>query len=184
MGDLGMFPTRLKEIRQNLNMTQKDFGEYVGLTQATLSAYEKGGKNPSLENVKTIAEKCQISIDWLCGLDTSKYELKKKLTLKEFAVLLIRVLDNSKEAYLSSIIDPEYDGPINSDYSIPGRWALILDDDADLEGFIEGYTKMALLLEDNTIDQALFDSWLDGALTKLESIDWFIDNLDELEKTQ
>lgn len=173
MGDLGMFPTRLKEIRQNLNMTQKDFGEYVGLTQATLSAYEKGGKNPSLENVKTIAEKCEISIDWLCGLDTSKYALKKKLTMKEFAILLIRILDYSEEAYACRIIDPEYNGPLDFSCVPDNKWALILDDDDDLEKFLEGYTKMVLLLKDNTIDRVLFDSWLDGALSKLENIDWF-----------
>ena len=51
-----------------MNMTQKEFSAFVGCTAATLSAYENGSKSPSLEIIKGIAEKCNVSIDWLCGL--------------------------------------------------------------------------------------------------------------------
>ena len=40
----------------------------IGISSATLSAYETGVKNPSLAVLKNIAETCNVSIDWLCGL--------------------------------------------------------------------------------------------------------------------
>ena len=70
--DFITFSKRLRELRESLNMTQREFADYVGFTQATLSAYENSLKIPSLDIVMRIASKCKISIDWLCGFSNVK----------------------------------------------------------------------------------------------------------------
>lgn len=63
MGDieLEVFSERLKSLRLELNMTQKEFAEKIGVTAAALSAYENNQKNPSIAVAKRISEKFNIS---------------------------------------------------------------------------------------------------------------------------
>lgn len=41
---------RIKERRKELNFTQKDLSEKIGISRATLCDYESGSKVPSLDN--------------------------------------------------------------------------------------------------------------------------------------
>ena len=68
MGELDIFAIRIKQLRESLKMTQKEFSGHIGIKQQTLSGYERGLMKPPLDVAKGIAEKCHISIDWLCGL--------------------------------------------------------------------------------------------------------------------
>lgn len=45
-----MIAYRIKERRKELNLTQKELSEKIGISRATLSDYESGSKVPSLEN--------------------------------------------------------------------------------------------------------------------------------------
>ena len=62
-----VFGQRLKELRQELNLTQKEFADKVELSNQAICNYEKGDKNPQLDIVYKIAETFNVSIDWLCG---------------------------------------------------------------------------------------------------------------------
>lgn len=63
-----IFGERLKNLRKHtLHKTQKEFAEMLDIPQPTLSAYESGRNKPTIDVVINIAEKCNISIDWLCG---------------------------------------------------------------------------------------------------------------------
>ena len=68
MGEFEILGTRLKLLRKRLKVNQTEFSKMIGISSATLSAYETGVKNPSLAVLKNIAETCNVSIDWLCGL--------------------------------------------------------------------------------------------------------------------
>lgn len=63
---------RIKVLREELDMTQKQFGEMLSFTSATVSAYENNKKTPVLDFLITVAEKCNVSMDWLCGLSESR----------------------------------------------------------------------------------------------------------------
>ena len=86
-----IFATRLKEIRQELHKTQKEFAEFVNSTPATISAYENGSKNPSLEIVINIAKECNVSIDWLCGLSENKTPGKTFDTYRDIVNILFEL---------------------------------------------------------------------------------------------
>lgn len=87
MGDFSILASRIKKLRKSIGKTQREFANYVGCTAATLSAYENGSKNPSLEIVKNVAEKCDVSIDWLCGL--SDREDRSSIPKKFSDIILI-----------------------------------------------------------------------------------------------
>lgn len=66
------FSKRLKQTRQHLKMTQKELSDKTGIKRATIASYEVGNTSPSLENVKILAEKLQVTTDYLSG--NSQYE--------------------------------------------------------------------------------------------------------------
>ena len=67
-----VFATRLKEIRNDNHMTQKEFAQKIGVTPAALSAYENNQKNPSVAVLQRIGENFDVSLTWLCGVAQRK----------------------------------------------------------------------------------------------------------------
>ena len=69
-GKNNIFGKRLRELRlENLNMNQREFAKLLGISQPSLSAYESGRNKPTIDSVINISDKCNVSIDWLCGRD-------------------------------------------------------------------------------------------------------------------
>ena len=65
-----IFGKRLRELRlETLNMNQREFAKLLGISQPSLSAYESGRNKPTIDSVINISDKCNVSIDWLCGRD-------------------------------------------------------------------------------------------------------------------
>ena len=63
---------RLKELRENLNLSQEEFSKKVNLSNQTICNYENGRKIPTIDIVFNIAETFNVSIDWLCGRTEEK----------------------------------------------------------------------------------------------------------------
>lgn len=57
---------RLKEVREGLDLTQKQMAEVLGLgSQVQVSRLEKGFNDPSSESLIKLAEKYDIDLNWL-----------------------------------------------------------------------------------------------------------------------
>ena len=78
---------RIKQKRTELKMTQRDLAKAAQTTPATISAYEKAQKKPSIDNMMKIAEVFNVSIDWLCGKESAKV-IK---TLRDVAEVLLSI---------------------------------------------------------------------------------------------
>lgn len=64
---------RFKEARLLKGFKLLDCAEKLGVGQPTLSAWERGSKNPTLENLEAMADLYDVSVDYLLGriaLDT------------------------------------------------------------------------------------------------------------------
>jgi transcriptional regulator with XRE-family HTH domain len=59
------FGERLRRRRRELDVTQAQLAAVLGHTQPCLSQWESGRTEPSLANLRALAEALQISIDWL-----------------------------------------------------------------------------------------------------------------------
>jgi len=62
-----MIGKRIRQLRQECNLTQKQFASLFGLYDSTISQYENGKRQPEYKIIKQIADKFNVSIDWLLG---------------------------------------------------------------------------------------------------------------------
>ncbi len=57
--------TRLREVRKELKLTQREFGESSGIDRRYVAKVECGSQNPSFKFLRCISIKHKISLDWL-----------------------------------------------------------------------------------------------------------------------
>ena len=67
---------KIKEYRGLNKMTQKDIAEILGVEPATISKYEAGTIEPSIESLKRLAETFNITVDELIK-DEEKFDISK-----------------------------------------------------------------------------------------------------------
>lgn len=159
MSEPTAFSIRLKKLRSSLNMTQVQFANHVGTNQVTLSAYETGSTNPSLEVVKEIAKKCNVSIDWLCGLSDLKPLGNAVTTYEELFRLFISILETRYFEFntypIIDIIDTDSPSVV-----------LTLHNDENIQHFFMEWCKIFELHCAQTIDDELYHLWLEKELAK------------------
>lgn len=101
---------RIKELRKNKKMTQIRLSIELGVSQETVSAYEKGKYYPSFQSLLKMREIFGVGIDFIMGLDNDKPNTSEKqddLFLKIFkdlceadkkkAIAYIQGLNDSKK---------------------------------------------------------------------------------------
>ena len=64
----------LKALRYSLNMTQEEFGKSIGLAKSTYNNYETGVREPKSDFWIAIAQKYNVSIDYLMGIENPQNE--------------------------------------------------------------------------------------------------------------
>jgi len=62
-----IFSQRLRELRKEKNLTQKELAEALDMTQRKISYYEMGGSDPSTSTLLKIAKYFDVSVDYLLG---------------------------------------------------------------------------------------------------------------------
>lgn len=62
-----MLSHRLKELRVNQNLTQSDVAVALGFTSQAIANYEKGKREPRIQELITLANFFNVSIDYLVG---------------------------------------------------------------------------------------------------------------------
>lgn len=70
---------KIKELRNEHNITMKKLGEIVGVSESAISQYENGKRQPDIETLKVFADFFNVSIDYLLG----KTELRNPLDIPE-----------------------------------------------------------------------------------------------------
>jgi len=73
---------RIRSIRKELHMTQKEFAERIGITQAHLSGVENNKDNPSESVLRIICNEFNIGIRWLKLGEGEK--IRKLMSKEEF----------------------------------------------------------------------------------------------------
>ena len=66
------FGTRLKELRLQSGLTQKQLGERIGVTKSVISFYELRERTPSPEILVKLAATFCVSSDYLLGIEKGK----------------------------------------------------------------------------------------------------------------
>ena len=69
MVDMGK---RLKNLRVQKNLTQKQVAERVGLAVSAISSYESGFRYPSYQTLVKLASMYHVSCDYLIGIPSTR----------------------------------------------------------------------------------------------------------------
>lgn len=62
-----MFKERLKELRMENNITQEKLGKMTGMSKMTISHWESGYCEPSIDQLIILSDIFSVSIDYLVG---------------------------------------------------------------------------------------------------------------------
>jgi transcriptional regulator with XRE-family HTH domain len=62
-----IFPSRLKAARELRGLNQDQLAERSGLQPSAVSHFETGGRKPSFDNLKRLADALGVSTDYLLG---------------------------------------------------------------------------------------------------------------------
>lgn len=61
------FKDRLKQLRNEKNLTQEELAKYIGTTRATLASWETGRREPDMETLRKLSDYFNVTLDWLIG---------------------------------------------------------------------------------------------------------------------
>lgn len=74
-----MFRFRLKELRENMGLSQYTFAEQIGIAQSTVGGWEAGKREPNFSTILKIADFFGVTVDYLLGRDkANKKEAPRK----------------------------------------------------------------------------------------------------------
>ena len=148
---------RIKELRQEKNLTQRQLAEKANTTATSISAYEKGQKTPSIEVLCNIATVLETSVDWLCGNEVSK----PICTYADIIKSLLSALADIDFIIIDCEDDFEYRFG-----EIDGTFIDIRD--KVIEQFLKEYRKMKSVHDEGIINDDMLNSWLDGQYLKYD----------------
>ena len=113
---------RLKEIRNQLNMQQKDVCKSLEIPQNTYSQYENGKRQPDNETLIKLAEFFNVSTDYLLGRTDNRHQKPgdtSDLTTKETDLIeKYRSLDLRGKSNIDAVIAMEYNNSQNATLKI------------------------------------------------------------------
>ena len=66
---------RIKEIRQEKKLSQKDLAKKLNISQQAISLYEKGDREPKLETWQKLADFFHVPKEYLMGLNNDRVTL-------------------------------------------------------------------------------------------------------------
>lgn len=162
MGEMDIFATRIKELRESFGMTQKDFSKYIGVKQQTLSGYERGLMKPPLDIITEIAKKCSVSIDWLCGLEK---ENKNGLAINTYADIICMLFEINKYVDLVPLIDEKKEPDDNCD-------AMLCFPEYKLDQFLvewaQAYNVRYNSKIEGNITKTMYDTWTNSKIEEFK----------------
>lgn len=95
--DNAAFGVKIIELRKESGLSQAKLAEMAGVTQQTLSRYEKGERQASLDFVITVADIFRVSADYLLGLSDVKSTEQDIKTACKVLGLPQKAVENIKE---------------------------------------------------------------------------------------
>ena len=100
---------RIKFLREELSLTQKDCSEFLGISQTNLSQFENGSRTPSDEIKIKIADFFKVDLDYLMGrTDIPNHIKEDKLDISESIKDLDYTLEHTPNLVLhGEVLDDE-----------------------------------------------------------------------------
>lgn len=191
------FGQRINELRKENGLTQKQFADELNLSTTTVASWEKEVKKPSFEVLILISEKFNVSLDWLCETKKqNEFEVKtwSDIIRMLYAVISCKPIPGeisfvkdkndfqrvslSFARYLSY---PEFYDFLGAPQDIyvevagkaeNGSEQYEYEFESPIYKFFNNYSRMKKLVDENAIDNEIFDMWLSKSLEKYDFNIW------------
>lgn len=178
MGEYNTLGERIKNAREKMGMKQTDLAKELNYTQAALSQYERGTREPGLKDLVNIANKLNTSTDYLLGRtevlseDVSIRKMGDYLGLTEASIaclheMYIRRKKRTEEEYILEEVKcytgakPGDEGFIKDYTCVKGGLQQDLDDYIkSLNKFVSSYefSKVIVTLTNNLfLERSIYD---------------------------
>lgn len=66
------YVTRIRNLREDSDLTQSQIAEYLGTSQTMYARYERGANEMPVRHLIRLAQYYNVSLDYLCGLTNKK----------------------------------------------------------------------------------------------------------------
>lgn len=100
---MNFFTDRLKTLRKEKKLTQKELAEQIGIKQNSYSDWETGKNEPSLENIIKLTKILDTTADELLGIDKSV----SSNWIHGIKTAITKILDIPKDSQLQKRIEEE-----------------------------------------------------------------------------
>lgn len=151
-----IFSQRLREVREKQGLTAAELSRRSDVAVQSLSCYEstssKNHKEPKIGSAVKLAKALGVSLDWLCGIDE---ELNSK-QFRNYQDVAKCMLSLGECFYHARIHAPK-----NKSHVEIAFW------DDVLARFFQEYDQMTSLLNEDTITDEIFATWLNGRMELL-----------------
>jgi len=77
--ELSELARRIRTARENAHLSQQSLGKSIGLSDKSISAYEKGRSQPPLENLRKIADATRYPLTYFTEDSNDEIEITTKL---------------------------------------------------------------------------------------------------------
>ena len=97
-----MLGSRLKKLRLEQGLTQKQLGDMVNVTKVSICCYEKGERVPSLDTLIDLANALKVDLNTLVGFDNyvvSDNDITYGINISKEELILIKELRQYKRLY-------------------------------------------------------------------------------------
>ena len=94
----------IRKLRKSRDLTMKQFGEMMGVSESAISLYENNKAQPDINMMYKMADYFDVSIDFLLGRKTD--ESKEKKTDDKLVADILSLIEEEKtlvEGYVSGI---------------------------------------------------------------------------------
>lgn len=92
--------SRIKELRKQKGLTQKQLGNLINVTKVSISCYEKGNRTPNLETFIDLVNVLDTTPNYLLGRDVkvvAEEEEDYSIVLPKIDIQILKELSKDKE---------------------------------------------------------------------------------------
>ena len=147
----------LTDARKNKGIKQRDAADKIGVTPASLSAYETGAATPSIAVIIRIADFYDVSLDAL--LRPERWE-KEMRTYGDAARAILNIIESGSDYSVTEEAGETNTGTLTFNLLLSSK----------LLRFLSEYKKNQVAIREFGGGEAMFQAWLSSQLSELDQI--------------
>ncbi len=100
----------IRELRKKRNLSMKELGKLIGVSESTISLYENGKRQPDYETLIKISNFFGVSVDYLLGQKSDSTNRDTTFTNNEKRLIeKYRLLDDYGQKAVNHMLDIEFE---------------------------------------------------------------------------